>query len=121
MAKYVITREFGAVYLTDNLLSPPQHQKQLFKVGQIIDARKPTQQEIDTYKVSDATNLISSDNWIIYTNAVQPAPADAPITTNDNKSSTGSTPFVWTPMKKVFAGALAIGAVLGILKLAKVI
>jgi hypothetical protein len=39
--------------------------------------------------------------------------------TTDNKS--GSTPFVWTPMKKVFAGALAIGAIFGILKLAKVI
>jgi len=38
-----------------------------------------------------------------------------------NKSTNGSTPFVWTPMKKVVAGALAIGAVLGILKLAKVI
>ena len=33
----------------------------------------------------------------------------------------GSKQFVWTPMKKVVAGALAIGAVLGILKLAKVI
>jgi|GEM_PF-4314859 len=35
--------------------------------------------------------------------------------TSDNKS--GSPQFVWTPIKKVFAGALVIGAIFGILKL----
>lgn len=35
--------------------------------------------------------------------------------------STGSTPFVWTPAKKVIGAVLAIGAVFGILKLTKVI
>lgn len=42
--------------------------------------------------------------------------AGSPTTNNS-----GSTPFVWTPIKKVFAGALAISAIFGILKLAKVI
>jgi hypothetical protein len=48
-----------------------------------------------------------------------------PPTKSENRqtdtSSNGSTPFVWTPMKKFVAGALAIGAVLGILKLTKFI
>jgi hypothetical protein len=42
-------------------------------------------------------------------------------TSNSNTQKSGSTPFVWTPMKKVVASVLAIGAVLGILKLTKVI
>lgn len=41
--------------------------------------------------------------------------------TPDNKVSTDSTKFVWTPIKKVVAGALIIGAIYGILKLTKVI
>lgn len=41
--------------------------------------------------------------------------------TPDNKVSTDSTKFVWTPIKKVVVGALIIGAIYGILKLTKVI
>lgn len=74
MANYKITREFGAVYLTDNLLTPPQMthpQKKLFKVGQIISAREATPQEITQYGVVPSSQLISSDNWIVYKNAVE--------------------------------------------------
>lgn len=42
-------------------------------------------------------------------------------TTNNTKTTTDSTKFVWTPIKKVVAGALIIGAIYGILKLTKVI
>ena len=46
----------------------------------------------------------------------------ATTTTNNTKTTaTDSTKFVWTPIKKVVAGALIIGAIYGILKLTKVI
>ena len=45
----------------------------------------------------------------------------ATTTTNNTKTTTDNTKFVWTPIKKVVAGALIIGAIYGILKLTKVI
>jgi len=41
--------------------------------------------------------------------------------TSTNNAPNGNTKFVWTPAKKVVGALLAIGAVLGILKLTKVI
>lgn len=116
MKKYIITREIYAVYLTDNLLSPPLHQKQLFKVGQVIEARKPTQQEISVYKVSDDKNLISSDNWIIYTNAVQ----NAPLTTSNISSITIGS-IITSTTGKIVGGILLIALILGLLKWKKII
>ena len=45
----------------------------------------------------------------------------ATTTTNNTKTTTDNTKFVWTPIKKLVAGALIIGVIYGILKLTKVI
>lgn len=68
--------------------------------------------EIDGVEYVDVGDKVSIKNDVVNTGSGN---------SSTNNPSTGSNKFVWTPMKKVVAGALAIGAVLGMLKLAKVI
>lgn len=69
----------------------------------------------------DASQLNTYINSGSQSNTGTSTPDNKATTTTNNTKTTDSTKFVWTPIKKVVAGALIIGAIYGILKLTKVI
>ena len=116
MAKYIFTKDFS----TNG--KPPL----VFKKGDIIEATFDagrTGKEGEPAVPSIFINVPTGGQFRLPSMDIVAPYTGSSTETNRNVDvpKSGSTPFVWTPMKKVVGAVLAIGAVLGILKLTKVI
>jgi hypothetical protein len=116
MAKYTFSKPYSTNVAVGGIVGVKQYS---WNTGDVIDAEPFTSKN-----PSDEPQV----QYLVNRNPIQGAQMFAYIplsvlTVGDTNSGglKNSTSFVWTPMKKGIAAILVVGAILGILKLRKVI